>query len=101
MSSDHSNDAAIVRLVTEIARGLVEDATAVRVEVNSVESTRVIRLRVGTNDFRWLLGSHGRTAKCIRTIVLAASHRLQQRYTLDIAEDAGTPPPKRSPTTSL
>lgn len=90
MSADLSNDEAMARLVAEIARGLVADADAIRVAIYADETSRVVRLQVGPHDFGYVLGTHGRTAKSIRTIVAAASHRLQQRYTLDIAEDSAT-----------
>ena len=68
MSSASSNDEAMVRLVFEMARGLVGDSDDIRVDVHSDSTSRSIRLRVGRGDSGKLLGSHGRTAKSIRTI---------------------------------
>ena len=91
MSSISADDAAMMRLVTEIARGLVGESDAIQVDVRLQDASRCVRLRVGPDEFGKLLGSHGRTAKSIRTILAAAGHRLQQRYTLDLAEDSKVP----------
>ncbi len=72
--------------MTEITRALVDDADAVRVEVVSEQNTIVLRLHVATNDIGKVIGKQGRTARSLRTILGAASMKLQRRFSLDIVE---------------
>lgn len=73
-------------LMTEITRALVDDVDAVRVEVISDQNSVVLRLRVANNDIGKVIGKQGRTARSLRTILGAASMKLQHRFSLDIVE---------------
>ncbi len=77
-------------LLTEIARSLVDDTEAVRVEVLTEQDSTVLRLHVAANDIGKVIGKQGRTARSLRTILGAASMKLQRRFSLDIVE-AGAP----------
>lgn len=87
-------------LVSEIARALVDETDAVRVEVLSDNDATVLRLHVAPSDIGKVIGKQGRTARSLRTILGAASMKLHRRFSLDIVEagrDAvlhqnGTPP---------
>jgi len=73
-------------LMTEIAQALVDTPNAVRVEaIDEAEST-VLRLHVAPSDIGKVIGKQGRTARSLRTILSAASMKLQHRYSLDIVE---------------
>ncbi len=72
--------------MTEITRALVDDVDAVRVEVISDQNSVVLRLRVANNDIGKVIGKQGRTARSLRTILGAASMKLQHRFSLDIVE---------------
>ena len=78
-------------LLTEIARSLVDDTEAVRVEVLADQESTVLRLHVASSDIGKVIGKQGRTARSLRTILGAASMKLQRRFSLDIVE-AGAPP---------
>jgi len=78
-------------LLTEIARSLVDDTEAVRVEVLAEQESTVLRLHVAASDIGKVIGKQGRTARSLRTILGAASMKLQRRFSLDIVE-AGAPP---------
>jgi predicted RNA-binding protein YlqC (UPF0109 family) len=78
-------------LLTEIARALVDDTDAVRVEVLAEQESTVLRLHVAASDIGKVIGKQGRTARSLRTILGAASMKLQRRFSLDIVE-AGAPP---------
>lgn len=73
-------------LVTDIARALVDEPEAVRVEVQKQPEGTVLRLRVARVDVGKVIGKQGRTARSLRTILSAASMKLQHRYSLDILE---------------
>ena len=75
-------------LVAEIARALVDMPDAVTVESVVQTEATVLRLRVAQSDVGKVIGKQGRTARSLRTILGAASMKLQHRYSLDILEDS-------------
>lgn len=74
-------------LVTEIAKALVDEPTAVIVEAQESEESTVLRLRVAPTDVGKVIGKQGRTARSMRTILGAVSMKHHHRYTLDILEE--------------
>ena len=85
--------AEITSLLSTIARALVDDTGAVKVEVQTAQDSNVLRLYVAPTDIGKLIGKQGRTARSLRTIMSAASMKLQTRFALDIVE-AGRPDAK-------
>jgi predicted RNA-binding protein YlqC (UPF0109 family) len=77
-------------LMTEITRALVDDADAVKVEVITQQDATVLRLHVSPADIGKVIGKQGRTARSLRTILGAASMKLQHRFSLDIVEAGRT-----------
>lgn len=77
-------------LISLIARALVDETEAVRVEVLTVQDSTVLRLYVAPNDIGKLIGKQGRTARSLRTVLGAASMKLQHRFSLDIVEAGKT-----------
>ena len=77
------------QLVTEIAKALVDDPSAVEVEAQESDESTVLRLRVAPTDVGKVIGKQGRTARSLRTILSAASMKYQQRFALDIVEVGG------------
>lgn len=73
-------------LVDFMARALVDNPD--QVEVNEVvgEQTTVVELTVAKEDLGKVIGKQGRTAKSMRTILNAASTKLQKRSVLEIME---------------
>jgi uncharacterized protein len=74
-------------LVTEIAKALVDDPSAVVVEAVERDESTVLRLRVAPGDVGKVIGKQGRTARSMRTILGAVSMKHHHRYTLDILEE--------------
>jgi len=74
-------------LVREIARALVDEPDAVEVEAVNRDENTVLRLRVAAQDVGKVIGKQGRTARSVRTILVAVSMKLHHRYTLDILEE--------------
>ncbi len=72
--------------MTEITRALVDDSDAVRVEVLPEQDATVLCLHVAPGDIGKVIGKQGRTARSLRTILGAASMKLQRRFSLDIVE---------------
>lgn len=80
---DHSN---LKDLVEFMAKSLVDEPDSV--EVNEVigEQTTVVELKVAKSDLGKVIGKQGRTARSMRTILNAASTKLNKRTVLEIVE---------------
>lgn len=83
MSYDHMS---LKDLVEFMAKSLVDHPD--QVEVNEVvgEQTTVVELKVAKEDLGKVIGKQGRTARSMRTILNAASTKLQKRSVLEIVE---------------
>ncbi len=73
-------------LIEYIAKALVDHPEEVRVSEIEGEKTSVIELAVAKDDLGKVIGKQGRTAKAIRTILTAASTKLNKRSVLEIVE---------------
>lgn len=81
---------AMHKLILELAKALVDDVNAVKVDVLSDNDSAVLRLYVAQSDIGKVIGKQGRTARSLRTILSAASMKYQQRFALDIVEAGAT-----------
>ena len=82
---------AVAELVREIAQALVDEPTAVDVQSVARDENTVLKLRVAPQDVGKVIGKQGRTARSLRTILGAASMKLQRRFSLDIVEAGRSP----------
>ncbi|MDY6863209.1 MAG: KH domain-containing protein [Thermodesulfobacteriota bacterium] len=73
-------------LVKFIAQSLVDNPDEVNVSEITGERTTVIELRVNKMDLGKVIGKQGRTARAIRTILSAASTKINKRVVLEIIE---------------
>ncbi len=73
-------------LVECIAKTLVDDPEAVDVREYVRGQEIVVELRVAPDDFGKVIGKQGRTAQAMRTLVEAASIKLNERAVLEIVE---------------
>ena len=73
-------------LVEFIAKRLVDNPDQVEVTLISAERTTVIELHVAKEDLGKIIGKEGKTAKAIRTLLNAASAKLNKRVVLEIVE---------------
>lgn len=71
-------------LMTGMATALVDQPDKVRIEAESFETETVLRLYVAEEDLGKLIGKQGRTARSFRTILGAASAKLNHRFSLDV-----------------
>ena len=74
------------QLVEDIAKALVDVPEEVSVHAVEGEQVTVLELRVADGDLGKIIGKQGRTARSIRTILGAASMKLNRRFTLEILE---------------
>jgi uncharacterized protein len=73
-------------LLEYLARQLVDEPDAVRVERVDEEDTVVLRLHVAEDDLGKVIGRQGRIARALRTIVRAGSVRERRRVQLEIVD---------------
>jgi predicted RNA-binding protein YlqC (UPF0109 family) len=76
----------VAELLEYLARQLVEDPDAVRVESAEEEGALVLRLHVAQDDVGKVIGRQGRLARALRGIVRASASRPHQRVLLEIVE---------------
>lgn len=78
-------------LLTWIARGLVDEPDAVRVERVHDGDLTVLRLHVAPADVGKVIGRQGRIARALRTVIRSASARDGRRLVLEIADPGVLP----------
>ena len=72
-------------LLAELARRLVDEPDAVRVEqVEGDDGSLVLRLHVAEDDVGKVIGRQGRIARALRTIVRAGGPQAGRRLQLEI-----------------
>ena len=76
----------MAELLEYLARQLVDEPDAVRVERVDQDDTVVLRLHVAEEDLGKVIGRQGRIARALRTIVRAGSAREQRRVQLEIVD---------------
>jgi len=76
----------VAELLTWLARQLVDDPDAVRVEQVEREDATVLELYVAEADRGKVIGRQGRLARALRTIVRASAAGSRRRVILDIVE---------------
>jgi uncharacterized protein len=77
---------AAADLVAYLARGLVDDRDAVRVDEVEREGALVLQLHVAKDEVGKVIGRQGRIARALRTIVRACAARSDRRTLLEIVE---------------
>jgi predicted RNA-binding protein YlqC (UPF0109 family) len=71
-------------LVEHIAKSLVDNPEAVTVTREETESTITLNLQVAQEDMGKVIGKQGRIAKAIRTVVKAASSKVDKKVIVEI-----------------
>jgi uncharacterized protein len=74
----------VEELLAWIARGLVDEPDAVRVERVDEPDAVVLRLSVAPDDVGKVIGRQGRVARALRTLVRSAGARGDRRIVLEI-----------------
>jgi uncharacterized protein len=73
-------------LLAYLARELVDDPEAVRVEGEERDDALVLVLHVAPDDVGKVIGRQGRIARALRTLVRASSARDGRRVLVEIAD---------------
>jgi uncharacterized protein len=76
----------VQQLIEDLARRLVDEPDAVRVEREEREDAVVLRLHVAEDDVGKVIGRQGRIARALRQLVRAYSGRERKRTLLEIAD---------------
>jgi predicted RNA-binding protein YlqC (UPF0109 family) len=77
----------LAELVAYLARRLVDDPEAVRVDESEEEDgVVVLRLHVADDDRGKVIGRQGRIVRALRTLVRAGGVREGKRYQLEIVD---------------
>jgi predicted RNA-binding protein YlqC (UPF0109 family) len=76
----------VAELLEFLARQLVDEPDAVRVEQAEEDGAVVLRLHVAPDDVGKVIGRQGRLARSLRGIVRASASRPHQRVLLEIVD---------------
>jgi predicted RNA-binding protein YlqC (UPF0109 family) len=76
----------LAELLEYLARQLVDEPDAVRVETAEEEDAIVLRLHVAADDVGKVIGRQGRIARALRTVVRASAARERRRVLLEIVD---------------
>ena len=76
----------MAELLAELARRLVDDPDAVRVEEIERDGAQVLQLHVAKDDVGKVIGRQGRIARALRTIVRAGAARSNYRVLVEIVD---------------
>jgi hypothetical protein len=76
----------MAEIVEYLARRLVDEPDAVRVEEVDREGDTVLQLYVAPDDVGKVIGRQGRIARALRTVVRASAAREDRRVLLEIME---------------
>ena len=72
------------KLVEVIAKALVDNPDEVVVTESESDDEIVIELKVASNDMGKVIGKQGRIAKAIRSVVKAASSKMEKKVIVEI-----------------
>jgi uncharacterized protein len=76
----------VTELLEYLARQLVDEPDAVRVEQVERDGDVVLQLHVAPDDVGKVIGRSGRIARALRTVVRASAARQRERVLLEIVE---------------
>jgi uncharacterized protein len=76
----------LAELLAELARRLVDDPDAVRVDEIERDGAQVLQLHVAKDDVGKVIGRQGRIARALRTIVRAGAARSNYRVLVEIVD---------------
>ena len=76
----------MAELLEHLARRLVDEPDAVRVEREELDDIVVLRLHVAKDDVGKVIGRQGRIARALRQVVRAAAGRQRKRVVLEIVD---------------
>ena len=76
----------MAELLEWLAKRLVDDPEAVRVDTVEEADVTILQLRVAPEDIGKVIGRQGRIARALRTVVRVSGARSHRRVVLEIVE---------------
>jgi uncharacterized protein len=76
----------MAELLAYLARELVDDSEAVRVESEERDGATILLLHVAPGDIGKVIGRGGRIVRALRTVLQASSARSGRRVLIEIAD---------------
>jgi uncharacterized protein len=76
----------LAELLAELARRVVDEPDAVRVEELDRDGARVLQLHVAKDDVGKVIGRQGRIARALRTVIRAGAARSSRRVLVEIVD---------------
>jgi hypothetical protein len=76
----------MAELLAYLARELVDDPAAVRVEADERDGALVLRLHVAADDVGKVIGRGGRIVRALRAVIRASAVREGRRVFVEIAD---------------
>jgi predicted RNA-binding protein YlqC (UPF0109 family) len=73
-------------LIEYIAKSLVDNPAKVAVNIVEGEKSTILELQVASEDIGKVIGKHGRIAKAMRTVLLAATAKTGKHIVLEILD---------------
>lgn len=86
MTDTTDTDSVPFAVLDYLARSIVDDQDAVKIEVDQVSAGTILRLHVAPDDMGKVIGKRGRVAQSIRTLVRAAGAREGVSVNVDIVD---------------
>ena len=80
------SDSVPFAVLDYLARSIVDDQDAVKIEVDQVSAGTILRLHVAPDDMGKVIGKRGRVAQSIRTLVRTAGAREGVSVNVDIVD---------------
>lgn len=85
---DHNSaeyrDIDITKLLTDMARAIVDEPDSVSVTEEIKDSGTVLTLHVAEDDMGMIIGKHGKIARALRTVTKAAAKINDKKVTVEI-----------------
>ena len=76
----------MAELLAYLARELVDDPEAVRVETDERDGALVLRLHVAPDDVGKVIGRQGRIVRALRTVIRAAAAHEGRRVLVEVVD---------------
>lgn len=80
------NSTKLEQLVSYVAKSLVDNPEEVSVRFLEGDQTSVVEIHAATEDMGKIIGRQGRTIRALRTVVMAASAKLQKRVSVELMD---------------
>ncbi len=83
-TSSAYRDIDLAKVLTDMARAIVDDPDSVNVTEEENETGIVLTLKVAEDDMGMIIGKHGKIARAIRTVAKAAAKIADKKVTVEI-----------------